>query len=273
MMAEVEGQAKASRKQQNKVKKDKRDSEKTVKRSRAREADVVVDAMFDLIEADKRDLSEMSALFDTISELKQDMGKGEALAGDWKLVFVNTADALDEFGTGLGKLPGTSIVDLFVSLDKSGAATVTEVCRVLGPFPNLRNELRGSWKYAENSAVAGFKGSVPVAQEGLTVSYVSMVDGRDRMTDSSTGFKLKSVTLDVRFADDVVLVATLPGGLELVFEQEPDLQVELGKLLRKDLTKEDKSQGPSGPAAAVMDPMGTLAALATGAKKPWDLFK
>lgn len=36
MMAEVEGQAKASRKQQNKVKKDKRDSEKTVKRSRAR---------------------------------------------------------------------------------------------------------------------------------------------------------------------------------------------------------------------------------------------
>ena len=109
------------------------------------------------------------------------------------------------------------------------------------------------------------------AKQGLTVSYSSMQDGRDKVTDASTGFKVRSVNLDVKFCDDVVLVATLPDGGELVFESEPEMQKELGVLLRKDLTKEGEQL--SGTAGAVVDPLGTLAQIATGAKKPWDLFK
>lgn len=271
MMAGVEGQQKIGRKQKNKSKKEMRAKEQVAKQSRRSEIDATVDSMFDIVESDKRDLGEMTTLIGKLSELRSDLGKGEALTGDWKLAFVNTADAMHEFGTGLGKLPGTSILDLFVSFSKGGKVTVTEVCRVLGPFPNLRNELRGAWSYAEPTGTGGFKDAGAEAKQGLTVSYSSMQDGRDKVTDASTGFKVRSVNLDVKFCDDVVLVATLPDGGELVFESEPEMQKELGVLLRKDLTKEGEQL--SGTAGAVVDPLGTLAQIATGAKKPWDLFK
>ncbi|MGB1595475.1 MAG: hypothetical protein ACPIOQ_22120, partial [Promethearchaeia archaeon] len=67
-----------------------------------------------------------------------------------------------------------------------------------------------------------------------------MVDGRNKRTTAATGFKVKTVELDVQYVDrDVLVVFVAQGGsptLRLVFEKELQMTAEIGKLLRQVLT-------------------------------------
>lgn len=178
----------------------------------------------------------MNSLLDKIGEFKPS-SITTAMKGDWKLAFVDSAEAIHEVGSGLGKLPGSSILDLFASFDASGAVKVQEVVRVVGPFPNVRNELSGTWEYSEKAA--GFEGD-SVSEPRLRCTYNEMVDGRNKRTTAATGFKVKTVELDVQYVDrDVLVVFVAQGGsptLRLVFEKELQMTAEIGKLLRQVLT-------------------------------------
>ena len=137
----------------------------------------------------------MTSLLDKIGEFKPE-AVAPVLKGDWKLVFVDSAEAIHQVGSGLGKLPGSSIEDLFASIDAKGTVTIQEVVRVVGPFPNVMNELSGTWEYKDKSA--GFTGD-SVSEPRLECVYTEMVDGRNKRTTAEQGFKQKSVQLDVRY--------------------------------------------------------------------------
>jgi hypothetical protein len=173
-------------------------------------------------------------------------------------------------GSGLGKLPGSSIEDLFASFDVKGVVQIQEIVRVVGPFPTVKNTLSGTWEYQDKSA--GFTGD-SVSEPRLACRYTEMVDGRNMRTTAATGFKQKNVDLDVRYVDADVLVAFIRNEglqpLRLVFEKELELTKELGRLLRTDITKES-----SPGAGAPVGPITAIAELVKGdGKKPWEFWK
>ena len=257
-----------TRKQKNKMKKASKQDESVEKKQQRKQIDAVLDELFDQIEAEKRNLPKVNELLEKISEFKPE-AVAPVLKGDWKLVFVDSAEAIHQVGSGLGKLPGSSIVDLFATFDNKGGVKIQEVVRVVGPFPNVRNLLSGTWEYKGKSA--GFEGD-SVSEPRLLCTYTEMLDGRNKKTTIETGFKQKNLQLDVRYLDSDVLVAFISNDglqpLRLVFEKELELEKELGRLLRQDLTRESKPG-----AGAPVNPIIAIAELAKGEKKPWEFWK
>ena len=147
---------------------------------------------------------------------------------------------------------------------------IQEVVRVVGPFPNVRNTLSGTWEYSDKAS--GFEGD-SLSEPQLCCTYTEMVDGRNMRTTTATGFKKRMVQLDVRYVDaDVLIVFIQNEGLQplrLVFEKELEMEKELDRLLRRDLTKEGKKGGPGEP----VNPIIQIAQLAKGEKKPWEFWK
>ena len=129
-------------------------------------------------------------------------------AGDWKLVWARSDEGVCNIGTGLHKVPLANLEEIFLTLSDR-KITTTEVIRVVGPFPNVKNLLFGSAKVSPT--------------KGLALSYSDCIDG--------TGNKLKGEQArDVAFGvaslsrDVLVLEASGVGDAEwLVFEREPDL--------------------------------------------------
>lgn len=209
----------SSRKAKNQQKKAAKAEDSAAKREQRKKVNAILDGLFDQIESEKRDLKSMNEMLDKIGEFKPE-AVSPALKGDWKLVFVDTAEAINQVGSALGKLPGSSIVDLFATFNVKGGVDIQEVVRVAGPFPTVRNLLSGTWEYKDKAA--GFTGD-SVSEPRLQCTYTEMVDGRNQKTTLETGFKQKVVQLDVRYVDSDVLVAFIRNdGLEplrLVFEK------------------------------------------------------
>ena len=267
-MAEGASAGPVSRKAKNKQKKASKAQDSAAQKEKRKQVDAILDELFDEIESKKRDLTKMNTLLDKIGEFKPE-AIAPTLKGDWKLVFVDSAEAIHQVGSGLGKLPGSSIEDLFATFDVKGTVKIQEVVRVVGPFPTVRNELSGTWEYKDKSA--GFTGD-SITEPVLECTYTEMVDGRNKKTTLETGFKQKSVQLDVQYADPDVLIAFIQNDglqpLRLVFEKELELNQEMGRLLRQDITRE--SQPGAG---APLNPIIALAELAKGEKKPWEFWK
>jgi hypothetical protein len=50
-----------------------------------------------------------------------------------QLMYTDAASTLNNFGSGLGSLPGTSVKEMFASFSSTGnAVRVQEICRVVG---------------------------------------------------------------------------------------------------------------------------------------------
>ena len=152
------------------------------------------------ISAEKRDVEAIASGIRSLCELRPAAGLREGLVGDWKLLYVNDAETLHSFGTGLGRLPGTSILDAWAAFSADGRITVQEVCRVVGPFPNIRNTLNGAWEL-RNRAAAGFGAAAPAAAAAaaapadgeLRVTYERLTDGRGKVSTADTGFRVREV--------------------------------------------------------------------------------
>jgi hypothetical protein len=95
-----------------------------------------------------------------------------------QLAYAASSGTINEFGTGLGGLPGTTVEDMFVSFGEKGTIEVYEICRILGPFPSVRNKLDGTFEFKKKAA--GFAGEA-VNEEGLYVKYTQLTDGRDKV--------------------------------------------------------------------------------------------
>ncbi|EKX37329.1 hypothetical protein GUITHDRAFT_145031 [Guillardia theta CCMP2712] len=249
-----------TRKQRTKMKKQMRQEQQKEQQERQMKADALLDEMCVRARGSEGEGLSIECSFDEIEAKERDLKK---------VTNAINKRTKSSNSTGLGKLPGTSILDMFITCEKSGKVKVQEICRVVGPFPNIKNELQGTWDY--KTASSGFKEGVS-SSDKLVFSYNMLIDGRDKVTTAETGFKVRSVDINVRYIDQDVMIMSLGEGLDsqLVWEREDNLDKEVGKLLRRDLTKEDVAG-----AAAPVNPIVAIAEMAkrSDKKKPWEFWK
>lgn len=129
--------------------------------------------------------------------------------------------------------------------------------RILGPFPNVRNTLKGDVKLEKKRGGFGGGGVVGAAavnsgtgREGvrLTIAYNSMIDGTGKEILAGKADNVKYVMLDVWFANEKAIVCTVVPSVDdddgeggdplmsgngekvLLFVAEENLEEELEKL-------------------------------------------
>jgi len=190
-----------------------------------KEADLAAAKLLGLCSQSTRSLEEIAEVINELQELSATTKPAQSakIYGDWRLAYVSAAAGLDEIGTGLHKLPLTRMEDLFLSFSGSKAAgraaACTEVLRVLGPFPNLRNKLSGDFGISSSGT-------------GISLKYTQMIDGTGKMLESGNGMDRKN-NLQVIYSGLDGLVMLTKTGCALVFQRETNLQAAL-KALRVD---------------------------------------
>ncbi|KAL3798928.1 hypothetical protein ACHAW5_001655 [Stephanodiscus triporus] len=175
----------------------------------------------------------------------------------YRLAWVGSDAAVCHVGTSLHKVPLARLQEVYLSLGGGGGVGINrnrwelfEVIRILGPFPNVRNTLRGN-------VVGLTKSGMNEEREGvrMDIAYTSMIDGTGKELLASSGGSgggkgkgdggAKHVNLDVWFANDRAIVCTVPpsdeddgggdplggnGSKILYFVAVDDLEGELEKL-------------------------------------------
>jgi hypothetical protein len=157
--------------------------------------------------------------------------KVATLMGSWKLTFVSSSDALRVVGSGLHNVPLTKMEDLFITFrgpgpkNKSAPSLVetAEILRVIGPFPNVRNTLAGSFSFTGDR------------DEALTLKYDKMVDGNGGVIKASDGSDQRTVRFNGGYVNNKCLVLTaqstnIDPRHVLVLTRESDMEGELKKL-------------------------------------------
>ena len=136
----------------------------------------------------------------------------------YRLLWVGSDDTISAFGTGLHKVPLARLQEVFISVslpntkakglkNKSNndnnrfCMTTTEVIRILGPFPNIKNTLQGSC-------------SVSRAPNGIAerwdISWNSMIDGTGKELIGSSNDDVRHVpTLNMLYGDEHIIVASI----------------------------------------------------------------
>lgn len=204
-------------------------------------------ALLESIKQEQRDLPAISA---QVRGLAAALSSAPApsfarLQGDWKLAFVSSEQGFSLIGTGLHKVFGTRMEELFVTFSgrrKARLIETTEVLRVIGPFPNVKNVLSGTIAFKE----AGGGAAAIAAETGaslLTLTYSSMIEGTGRVLDGKENERVAAFW--VRHLDERALVleaakasgsgkydgaSDIAAGELLVFEKEPDLAAEFVRL-------------------------------------------
>jgi hypothetical protein len=183
------------------------------------DADSAAAALLDACGESDRDLEKIDGI---VAELAALPGPGaadatSAVRGDWRLSWARSDDGVGSVGTGLHRVPLASLEDIFLSLAPKRVLT-SEVIRVLGPFPNVKNTLEGTSKVRAGAT--------------LDLSYDTVVDG---LGATLTDTQARKVSFDLVALTRDVLVLRAPvnpvGGDEwLVFERELDLAAALDKL-------------------------------------------
>lgn len=170
-------------------------------------------ALLEQCEASERNLDRIDSL---VNELLQQQQSTRSVlpSGDFRLVWARTDDAIAEIGTGLHRVPLARMEELFVSLLAGDEIRLTEVVRVIGPFPNVKNLLFGTRVLAKGT---------------LTVSYQNGYDGTGKQLSGSD----RTVDFTVAHASkDVIVLDALRAGTRswLVFQRESNLPESLERL-------------------------------------------
>ena len=136
----------------------------------------------------------------------------------YRLLWVGSDDTISAFGTGLHKVPLARLQEVFISVslpntkskglkNKSNndnnrfCLTTTEVIRILGPFPNIKNTLQGS------CSVSGAPNGIA---ERWDISWNSMIDGTGKELIGSSNDDVRHVpTLNMLYGDEHIIVASI----------------------------------------------------------------
>jgi len=136
----------------------------------------------------------------------------------FSLGWAGSDEAICRIGTGLHNVPLARLQEMYLTLDGDGerfdggvsAARVWkiyEVIRIIGPFPNVRNTLRGEItdisKYRSSNRNSGYK------YEGggvVSIAYDSLVDGVGKEVLAGTDANIRKVNVMVLYADESALV-------------------------------------------------------------------
>jgi hypothetical protein len=124
----------------------------------------------------------------------------------YRLAWVGSDTAICHIGTSLHKVPLARLQEVFVTLGYN-RWELYEVIRIIGPFPNVRNTLKGDVKLRKLSS-----SSYENEREGvrMEISYMSMIDGTGKEILAGKEDNIKYVNLDVWFANEKVIVCTVP---------------------------------------------------------------
>jgi hypothetical protein len=133
----------------------------------------------------------------------------------YRLLWVGSDDTISAFGTGLHKVPLARLQEVFLSISipsfgrKSKAVqnsnssnrfrlTTTEVIRILGPFPNIKNTLQGTCTVSSTSN----------GEEQWNITWNSMIDGTGKELIGSSNDDVRHVpTLNMLYGDEQIIVA------------------------------------------------------------------
>ena len=115
-------------------------------------------------------------------------------------------DAICHIGTSLHKVPLARLQEMYLLLGYN-LWELLEVIRILGPFPNVRNTLKGDLKLKKMGA-----GTDGGSREGvrLDVAYNSMIDGTGKEILAGKEDNVKNVSLNVWFVNEKAMVCTVP---------------------------------------------------------------
>mmetsp|Transcript_2712 Transcript_2712/g.5820 ORF Transcript_2712/g.5820 Transcript_2712/m.5820 type:complete len:394 (+) Transcript_2712:198-1379(+) len=116
---------------------------------------------------------------------------------DYRMVWAGSDDAICHLGTGLHNVPLARLEEIFLTLGKK-RIEVKEVIRILGPFPNVRNTLKGDATIPKN------------AGSRLHVEYDSMIDGTGKQIQAGSQDNARALDLDILFADESAIVCAIP---------------------------------------------------------------
>jgi hypothetical protein len=134
---------------------------------------------------------------------------------NYRLAWVGSDAAICHVGTGLHKVPLARMQEVFLTVAAGGRVTLQEVIRILGPFPNIKNELKGTSK-ATKTSDAGVT--------DWTINWDSMIDGTGK--EISAGKEVRQVDLQVIVAEPSAIIAIVPRENK---EQRQDLLEEKGE--------------------------------------------
>ena len=122
----------------------------------------------------------------------------------YRLAWVGSDKAICHIGTSLHKVPLARLQEMYLLLGYN-KWELLEVIRILGPFPNIRNTLKGGLKLKKKNGKSSNHHRECVRME---IAYNSMVDGTGKEILAGKDDNVKYVTLDVWFATDKALVCT-----------------------------------------------------------------
>eukprot|EP00522_Entomoneis_paludosa_P001985 CAMPEP_0172473640 /NCGR_PEP_ID=MMETSP1065-20121228/68957_1 /TAXON_ID=265537 /ORGANISM="Amphiprora paludosa, Strain CCMP125" /LENGTH=380 /DNA_ID=CAMNT_0013231815 /DNA_START=79 /DNA_END=1221 /DNA_ORIENTATION=- len=169
---------------------------------------------------------------------------GTKETNDYRLAWVGSDDSVSHVGTGLHKVPLARLQEVFLQMPGRNQLQLSEVIRILGPFPNVKNTLEGSCTTGKTS---GSDDDSEVAEWKIT--WETMTDGTGKELLAGKQENVQKLSLQVHFCTSQVLVAAVPPNLEnpserpkkdalfeengknlLVFVKEEDIDAKLESL-------------------------------------------
>lgn len=165
--------------------------------------------VLDLCSEENRDFEAIDAAVAELATLPAVASPAVASQGDWRLVWAKSDEGVGFVGTGLHRVPLANLEEQFLSLKADRSCALTEVIRVLGPFPNVKNLLTGTAFIGPGS---------------LALKYTKVIDGTGAELTSSQArsVRLRLAALSARLL--VVAAASADGDDWLVFEREDDFE-------------------------------------------------
>jgi hypothetical protein len=114
---------------------------------------------------------------------------------DYRLAWIASDGAVCAIGSALhGKIALARLQEVYLTLHRN-RLQMYEVVRILGPFPNVKNTLSGSAKFARQNVGR------------MTITWQSLIDGTGK--ENFEGGATKEATLDILYGDDQLIVARL----------------------------------------------------------------
>merc|ERR1719296_610550 len=118
-------------------------------------------------------------------------------SNQYRMIWAASDNAICYLGSGLHNVPLARLQEVFISFLKS-TIEVYEVIRLIVPFPNVKNTLKGE--------ISGFTTNTP------SIKYTSMIDGTGKEVLAGKQENEKIVPLDVVLATENVIIWKDPNG-------------------------------------------------------------
>ena len=142
----------------------------------------------------------------------------------YRLLWVGSDATISAFGTGLHKVPLARLQEVFLSIRlppsnrKSKAntsqnrfrLTTTEVIRILGPFPNIKNTLQGICTVSASPTSSESNNVEQSGAELWDVTWDSMIDGTGKELIGRDNEDVRHVpSLHMLYGDEQIIVASI----------------------------------------------------------------